>query len=46
VTDRPDGGYDGGSPIPLKFALPSGDYPDDLDVRPKWTLEHIDIQLH
>lgn len=45
ITRLPDGSYDGGSPIPLKFALPSGDYPDELDVRPKWTLEHVDIKL-
>lgn len=45
LTERPDRGYEGGTPIPLKFALPSGDYPDEIDVRPKWTLEHIDIQL-
>jgi hypothetical protein len=45
LTDRDDGVYQGGSPIPLKFAFPSGDYPDDIDVRPKWAVEHVDITL-
>ena len=45
LTDRADGAYQGGSPIPLKFALPSGDYPDDIDVRPKWTVEQVTITL-
>jgi hypothetical protein len=45
LTDRADGEYQGGSPIPLKFAFPSGDYPDDIDVRPKWAVEHVDITL-
>ncbi len=45
ITAREDGGYEGGKPKPLKFALPSGDYPDAIDVRPRWTVEHIDIPL-
>ncbi len=45
LTTRADGGYEGGSPEPLRFALPSGDYPDLIDVRPRWTLENIDITL-
>ena len=45
LTNRADGAYEGGSPIPLHFALPSGDYSDFIDVRPKWTVEHVDITL-
>jgi hypothetical protein len=45
LTNRSDGEYEGGKPIPLRFALPSGDYPDLIDVRPKWTVEHVDITL-
>ncbi len=45
ITAREDGAYEGGTPRPLKFALPSGDYPDAIDVRPRWTVEHIDIPL-
>jgi hypothetical protein len=45
LTNRADGAYEGGKPIPLQFALPSGDYSDLIDVRPKWTVEHVDITL-
>ena len=45
VTPREDGSYEGGQPMPLRFAMPSGDYPDAIDVRPRWTVEHIDIPL-
>ena len=38
-------GYDDGSIIPYRFAAPSGDYPDEIDVRPRWTVEKINFDI-
>jgi hypothetical protein len=39
------GKYDAGSVIPFRFAAPSGDYPDMVDVRPRWTLEKLNFEI-
>lgn len=37
--------YDPGSVIPFRFGEPSGDYPDAIDVRPRWTVEKVNFEI-
>lgn len=39
------GKYDAGSVIPFRFGAPSGDYPDMIDVRPRWTVEKVNFEI-
>jgi hypothetical protein len=45
INTRADGKYDAGSVIPFRFAAPSGDYPDAIDVRPRWTVEKVNFEI-
>ena len=45
VSTTPGGKYDAGSVIPYRFGAPSGDYPDMLDVRPRWTVEKVNFEI-
>ena len=40
-----DAKYDAGSVIPFRFGAPSGDYPDLIDVRPRWTVEKVNFEI-
>jgi hypothetical protein len=37
--------YDAGSVIPFRFGAASGDYPDVIDVRPRWTVEKVNFEI-
>ncbi len=45
VSTNAGGKYDTGSIIPFRFGAPSGDYPDMIDVRPRWTVEKVNFEL-
>lgn len=45
LTSDPEGSYDGGSIKPFRFAMPSGEYSEEIDVRPRWTVENVNIDL-
>jgi hypothetical protein len=40
-----NGKYDPGSVIPFRFGAPSGDYPDVIDVRPRWAVEKVNFEI-
>ncbi|MDP4237364.1 MAG: Ig-like domain-containing protein [Bacteroidota bacterium] len=46
ISTTASGKYDPGSVIPFRFGAPSGDYPDLIDVRPRWALENIKFEIH
>ncbi|MEP7235671.1 MAG: hypothetical protein ABI778_10275, partial [Ignavibacteriota bacterium] len=46
ISVLPSGEYDPGSIIPFRFGAPSGDYPDLIDVRPRWTIEKVNFEIH
>lgn len=33
----------GGSVVPYVFAMPSGDFPGEVDVRPRWSVDRVDF---
>jgi hypothetical protein len=45
VSTNGDGKFDPGSVIPFRFGAPSGDYPDMIDVRPRWTVEKVNFEI-
>ena len=45
VSANAGGKYDAGSIIPFRFGAPSGDYPDMIDVRPRWTVEKVNFEI-
>ena len=45
VSTKPGGKYDAGSVIPFRFGAASGDYPDMIDVRPRWTVEKVNFEI-
>ncbi len=45
VSKTEGGKYDPGSVIPFRFGAPSGDYPDMIDVRPRWTVEKVNFEI-
>lgn len=45
LTNRADFTYDTGSVIPWKFAAPSGDFPGEIDVRPRWEIGHVNFEI-
>lgn len=45
VSNDAGGKYDTGSIIPFRFGAPSGDYPDMIDVRPRWTVEKVNFEI-
>jgi len=45
VSANGDGKFDPGSVIPFRFGAPSGDYPDMIDVRPRWTVEKVNFEI-
>jgi hypothetical protein len=42
-----DGGraYDAGSPYPWRFGVPSGDFPGDVEARPRWEIAKINFEV-
>ncbi len=45
VSAKLGGKYDAGSVIPFRFGAASGDYPDVIDVRPRWTVEKVNFEI-
>jgi hypothetical protein len=45
LSANASGKYDAGSVIPFRFGAPSGDYPDLIDVRPRWTVEKVNFEI-
>ena len=45
ISTKEGGKYDAGSVIPFRFGAPSGDYPDMIDVRPRWTVEKVNFEI-
>lgn len=42
-----DGGtaYDPGSPYPWRFGVPTGDFPGDIEARPRWEIAKINFEV-
>ncbi|MEO6941051.1 MAG: Ig-like domain-containing protein [Candidatus Kapaibacterium sp.] len=45
IVEGANGRFDAGSVIPYKFSAPSGDFPTEIDVRPRWTIDKVNILL-
>jgi len=45
LTNNQDKSYDPGSVIPFRFAAPNGDFPGEVDVRPRWEIDKVNIEL-
>jgi hypothetical protein len=37
--------FDPGSIIPWRFAAPNGDFPGEVDVRPRWSVDKVDFDV-
>jgi hypothetical protein len=37
--------YDPGNPYPWRFGVPTGDFPGDIDARPRWEIAKINFEV-
>lgn len=45
LTVHPDNLFDLGRIIPFQFAMPSGEYETEIDIRPRWTVDKVDFEI-
>jgi hypothetical protein len=45
LTEHPDNLFDLGRIKPFQFAMPSGEYDGEIDIRPRWTVEKVDFEI-
>ena len=45
LTVHPDNLFDLGRIQPFQFAMPSGEYEGEIDIRPRWTVDKVDFEI-
>jgi hypothetical protein len=45
LTVHPDNLFDLGRIKPFMFAMPSGEYEGEIDIRPRWTVDKVDFEI-
>ncbi len=45
LSDNDFNFFNTGTVQPFRFAMPSGDYPEEIDVRPRWTVDNVNFDL-
>lgn len=45
LTVHPDNLFDQGRISPFQFAMPSGEYDTEIDIRPRWTVDKVDFEI-
>ncbi|HEY6171619.1 MAG TPA: Ig-like domain-containing protein [Candidatus Kapabacteria bacterium] len=45
LTVHPENHFDQGKITPFQFAMPSGEYEAEIDIRPRWTVDKVDFEI-